>query len=155
MPKSFWKGVINFGLVAIPVRMYVATQARTPNFHLLHRKCLTRPKQVHYCEKDNEYFNLRDTTRGYEYSRNQFVVLSESDFDKVSIKTTRAIDISTFVDANAIDPIYFYGSHYVAPEDLGLKPFNLFREALRKSNRMAIAKVVFQKREHLCSLRPQ
>ncbi len=154
MPRVFWKGTISFGMVAIPVKMYIATESQTPAFHLLHKKCLTRPKQVLYCEQDNEYFGIKDTARGYEFTKGQYVVLEERDFERVPIKTAHTIDIQAFVEAKEIDPIYYLGSHYLEPEETGLKPFRLLRDALTKTERVGIAKVAFQRREHLCCLRP-
>ncbi len=154
MPRAFWKGVISFGLVAIPVKMYVGTESETLSFHLLHKKCLTRPKQVLHCEVDDEYFGIKETVRGYEVAKEQYVVLDDSDFEKVPIKTAHAIDILGFVEAQEIDPLYFYGIHYLEPEELGRKPFQLLREALVKTGRVGIGKVVFQRREHLGCLRP-
>jgi DNA end-binding protein Ku len=154
MAKSFWKGVISFGLVAIPVKMYVATETRPLSFHLLHNKCLTRPKQVLHCDIDNEYFSIKDTVRGYEVTKDQYVVLDESDFEKVPIKSSHAIDIQCFIDSKEIDPVYYYGSHYIEPEELGVKPFQLLRQALEKTGKVGIAKVAFQHREHLGCLRP-
>lgn len=154
MAKAFWKGVISFGMVVIPVKMYVATEAKTLSFHLLHKKCLTRPKQVYRCEQDKEYITLKDTVRGYEYAKDQYIVLDEADFEKVPVKTQHSINIQQFVNANEIDLIYFRSSHYLEPEELGVKPFSLLREVLQKNNRLGIAKVTFQKREHLCALRP-
>ena len=154
MAKSFWKGVISFGLVAIPVKMYVATETRPLSFHLLHKKCLTRPKQVLHCDIDNEYFSLKDTVRGYEVDKDRYVVLDESDFEKVPIKTSHSIDIQCFIDGKEIDPVYYYGSHYIEPEELGVKPFQLLRQALEKTGKVGIAKVAFQHREHLGCLRP-
>jgi DNA end-binding protein Ku len=154
MARAFWKGVISFGLVAIPVKMYVGTESKALGFHLLHKKCLTRPKQVLHCETDNEYFGIKDTVRGYEVARDEYVVLKDSDFEKVPVKTSHAIDILGFVDAGEIDPIYYYGLHYIEPEELGVKPFQLLREALIKTGRVGIGKVSFQRREHLGCLRP-
>lgn len=154
MPRAFWKGVISFGMVAIPVRMSIATESNTPNFHYLHKKCLTRPKQVLYCAEDNEYFSSAETVRGYEYSKDQYVIFEEEDFDKVPVKTTHSIDISGFVNTKEIDSIYYSGSHYLEPEELGQKPFALLRTALEKTGLAGIAKVAFQRREHLCCLRP-
>ena len=154
MAKAFWKGAISFGMVSIPVKMYLATATQTLAFHLLHQKCLTRPKQVLYCQQDNEYFSTKETVRGYEYTKGQYVTLKDSDFEKVIVKTTHTIDIVGFVRAEEIDPVYFSGSHYLEPEDLSAKPFCLLREALRKSGRVGVAKVTFQRREHLCCLRP-
>ena len=154
MPRAFWKGVISFGLVAIPVKMYVGAESKTLSFHLLHKKCLTRPKQVLHCETDNEYFGIKDTVRGYEVTKDQYVVLSEADFEKVPIRTSHAIDILGFVEAKEIDPIYYSGIHYLEPEELGAKPFQLLREALVKTGRVGIGKVTFQRKEHLGCLRP-
>lgn len=154
MAKAFWKGAISFGMVSIPVKMYLATVSRTPNFHMLHKKCLTRPKQVLYCQEDNQYFSSKETVRGYEYAKEQYVVLEDSDFENVPVRTTHNIDIVGFISSEEIDPTYFYGSHYLEPEDFAVKPFCLLREALRKTGRVGVAKVAFQRREHLCCLRP-
>ena len=154
MARSFWKGAISFGLVNIPVKMYVASNSHGPSFHYLHKKCLTRPKQVLYCETDNEYISTQDTVLGYEYAKGQYAIFKEEDFQKVPVKTTHTIDITNFVNASEIDPIYYYASHYLEPEELGAKPFILLREALLKTKRVGIAKVSFQRREHLVSLRP-
>jgi DNA end-binding protein Ku len=154
MARAFWKGVISFGLVAIPVKMYVATESRAISFHVLHKKCMNRLKQTWYCPVDNEYTTLQDSVKGYEYGPDQYIVLNEKDFEKVPVKTLHAINIAAFVNAAEIDPIYFHGSHYIEPDELGVKPFNLLREALMKTGRLGIAKVTFQKQEHLCCLRP-
>jgi DNA end-binding protein Ku len=154
MPKAFWKGVISFGMVVIPVKMYVATEAKSLNFHLLHKKCLTRPKQVLHCEKDKEYFNIKDTVRGYEYAKEQYLVLDEEDFKKVPVHTAHTINILGFVPAEDIDHIYYQSSHYVEPEELGAKPFALLNKVLTGSGQVGLAKVSFARREHLCALRP-
>jgi DNA end-binding protein Ku len=154
MPRSFWKGMVSFGMVSIPVRMYVATVSQVPAFHMLHEKCLTRPKQVLFCEKDDEYFSQKETVRGFEYARGKYIVLGESDFEKVPVRTTHTIEIAGFIDEAEIDPAYFFGLHYVAPEELGVKPFCLLRESLRQTGRVGLARVSFQRREHLCCLRP-
>jgi DNA end-binding protein Ku len=134
--------------------MYVATEAKSLSFHLLHKKCLTRPKQVLHCEKDAEYFSLKDTVRGYEYAKEQYLVLDENDFKKVPVRTAHAINILGFVETKTIDSIYYQSSHYVEPEELGLKPFALLNKVLTRSGRAGLAKVSFQRREHLCVLRP-
>jgi DNA end-binding protein Ku len=154
MPRAFWKGVISFGLVAIPVKMYVGTESKALSFHLLHKKCLTRPKQVLHCETDDEYFSIKDTIRGYERTKGQYVVIEDGDFEKVPIKTSHSIDILGFVEAKEIDPIYYSGIHYLEPEELGVKSFQLLKEALTKTDRLGIGKVTFQHKEHIGCLRP-
>lgn len=154
MARPFWNGAISFGLVSIPVKMYVATESKSPGFHYLHKMCLTRPKQVLYCEKDKEYLTVRDMALGYEYAKGQYVIFKEEEFKKVPVKTTHTIDILGFTKSQEIDPIYYYASHYLEPEKLGAKPYSLLREALFKTGRVGIAKVSFQRREHLCCLQP-
>jgi len=154
MPRTFWKGVISFGLVAIPVKMSTATESKTPNFHFLHKKCLTRPKQVLYCEHDDEYIGRGDTVHGYEYADEQYVVFEEADFEKVPVKSAHSIEIHGFVKASEIDTRYYAGSHYLEPEELGAKPFSLLKTVLEKTGLVGVAKVSFSRREHLCCLRP-
>jgi DNA end-binding protein Ku len=154
MPKAFWKGLISFGMVAIPVKMSVATESQTLNFHYLHKQCLTRPKQVLFCPEDNVYFDTSETVRGYEYAKNQFVVFGEDDFDKVPLRTTHSIDILGFVNAKEIDAIYYSDCHYLEPEELGVKPFILLKTVLENTGMLGVAKVAFQRREHLCCIRP-
>ncbi len=154
MAKAFWKGAIRFGMVVIPVRMYVATQSNRLQLHNLHKKCHTRPKQVWYCPVDDEYFTSKETVKGYEYARGKYVILSDKDFEKVPLKTKHTIEILGFVDSGDIDPVYYYDAHYLEPDELGVKPFSLLRAALMDTGRVGLAKVVLQRREHLCCLRP-
>lgn len=154
MPRAFWKGVISFGMVVIPVKMYTATETRPISFHILHKTCKTRPKQEWFCEHDEQYISVKDTVRAYEYAKDQYLVVTEDDLKKVPVKTSRSINILGFVEAKEIDPIYYQNSHYLEPETLGAKPFSLLHEVLNKTKRVGIAKVTFQRREHLCALRP-
>lgn len=155
MPTAFWKGAINLGLVVIPVRMYVATRNVTPHFHLLHKKDHARVKQVLYCPKHDEYIDRKDVVRGYEYSRGKYVVLNDKDFERVPVDTRHRINVKAFVALHQIDPGYSYDMHYLEPEELGSRAYVLLREVLRETGRVAIGKVTFQTREHLCCIRPR
>ncbi len=154
MARAIWKGAISFGMVVIPVKMYTATESKSLSFNLLHKKCLKKGKQMRYCPTCEEFFGAEDTVRGYEYAKGKYVVLTESDFRKVPVKTMHTVEISAFVESREIDPLYYRSSYYLEPEELGAKPFFLLREALVKTNRVAVAKVTFQGKEHLCCLRP-
>ena len=154
MPKAFWKGAISFGLVVIPVSMSVAVRERPIRFNYLHKKDLVKPNQVLHCPEDGEYFSIKDTVRGYEYAKGQYIVLTDSDFEAVPLRTTRTIAIQAFVGADEIDPIYFFDSHYLEPQAMGEKPFRLLREAMLSVKKVAVAKVVFARKEHLACLRP-
>lgn len=154
MPRAFWKGAINFGMVVIPVKMYTATKSERPNFHLLHKKDLNRIKQVLYCPGDDKYLERKDTVKGFEYTKGKYIVLKDSDFEKIPVKTKHTIDVVGFVESGEIDPIYFYDAHYLEPEEIGSRPYALFREVLADTKRIGIAKAVFQRQEHLCCIRP-
>ena len=154
MPKAFWKGAISFGLVVIPVSMSVAIRERPIRFSYLHKKDLVKPKQVLHCPEDGEYFSVKDTVRGYEYAKGQYIVITDKDFENVPVHTTRSIDLQAFVGAAEIDPIYFFDSHYLEPQPMGEKPFRLLREAMTATGKVAVAKVTFSRKEHLACLRP-
>lgn len=154
MPKAFWKGAISFGLVVIPVSMSVAVRERPLRFSYLHKRDLVKPNQVLHCPEDDEYFSIKDTVRGYEYSKGQYIVITDKDFEAVPLRTTRTIDIQAFVDTGDIDPIFFFDSHYLEPQPLGEKPFRLLRQAMMEAGKVAVAKVAFARKEHLTCLRP-
>jgi DNA end-binding protein Ku len=153
MPRSMWKGAISFGLVTIPIRLYTATSEKDVRFHLLHEKCGTRIKQQRYCPYDDEVVPWNDVVRGYEIAPDEFVIMEDEDFEKVPVATTRTVDISDFVDQSEIDPIYYDSTYYVEPEEIAGKPYALLREALQKTNRVAIAKVALRQKEQLATLR--
>ena len=154
MPKAFWKGAISFGLVVIPVSMSVAIREHPMRFSYLHKRDLVKPNQVLHCPDDGEYFSIKDTVRGYEYSKGQYIVITDKDFEAVPLRTTRTIDIQAFVDTGDIDPIYFFDSHFLEPQQLGEKPFRLLRQAMLEVGKVAVAKVAFARKEHLACLRP-
>lgn len=154
MPKAFWKGAISFGLVVIPVSMSIAVKERPLRFSYLHKKDLVKPNQVLHCPEDGEYFSIKDTVRGYEYNKGRYIVITDDDFEAVPLRTTRSIDIQSFVGADEIDPIYFFDSHYLEPQKLGEKPFHLLRQAMMETGKVAVAKVAFARKEHLACLRP-
>lgn len=151
--RSMWRGYISFGLVTIPVRMYLATEHKGLKFHYLHEKCKTRLNYERYCPKDDVVVPWEETVRGYEYEKGKYVVLKDEDFELIPLKTTRTIDILDFVELKEIDPIYFDKAYFLEPEEAGRKAYGLLREAMREAGRIAIAKVVIKEKEHLCALR--
>lgn len=155
MARSIWRGAISFGLVSIPIRLYAATESKDVSFHLLHKKCHSRIKQQRYCPYDETVIEWGDVERGYEYAKDQYVVLDEEDFEKVPIATTKTIDINAFVGLDEVDPQYYERSYYVEPEDVGKKPYALLMRTLQETQRVAVAKVALRQKEQLCLLRPK
>jgi DNA end-binding protein Ku len=153
MPRVMWKGAISFGLVTIPVGLYPATEEKTLRFNQLHDEDMGRIKYKRVCAIDGEEVSFEHIVKGYEYEKDKYVILTDEDFDAVPVESSRAIDIVQFVDLEDIDPLYFQKSYYLVPEETGLKAYALLREAMSKDGRVAIAKVAFREKEHLCTLR--
>ena len=155
MARAIWSGVISFGMVSIPVKLYPATESKDIAFHLLHNKCHNRVKQQRWCPVDEEVIEWNDTERGYEYAKGQYVVLTEDDFEKLPLPSKHTIDLSGFVRAEEIDPVYYEKAYYLEAEETGTKPYSLLVRALTDKELTAIAKIAIRQKEHLCALRAQ
>jgi DNA end-binding protein Ku len=153
MARAIWKGAISFGLVTIPVRLGTALQDKDVSFHLLHKSCGTRLKQLRWCPEHEEPVEWADVVRGFEWAPGEYVIMDDEDFEKVSVESTRTIEISEFVPLDQIDPIYFERSYFLEPEDVGKKPFVLLRQALEDDKRVGIARLTMRQREYLCAIR--
>jgi DNA end-binding protein Ku len=156
MARAMWRGAIQFGLVTVPVKLYLATEARGGlSFHLLHREDMQRIQMKVFCPEHGE-IPRSETVRGYEYSKGQYVVVDESDFESVPLKTVRAIEIETFVDANADDngTRFVKQAYYLEPEAIGRKAFYLLKSVLAEEGLSAICKIVLKDREALAALNP-
>jgi DNA end-binding protein Ku len=147
-----WRGAISFGMVAIPVRMYLATEAQsTVSLRMLCPHCQLPIKQQRHCPTDDHVVPFNEVIRGYEVSKGKYVVLDDSDLDKLPLKTTKTIDIMEFVDATEVPlPLYLKSAYYLEPEEVGVKPYFLLKQALQDTGKVAVAKVALRDREHLC-----
>jgi DNA end-binding protein Ku len=151
-----WRGAIQFGLVTIPVRLYLATESRAGlSFNLLHEEDLRRIQMKIHCPEHGEIARS-ETVRGYEWSKGQYVVLEEEDFESVPLKTVRAIEIEQFVPArrDGEQATFVKQSYYIEPEAVGRKAFGLLRAVLADSELQAICKIVIKDREQLAALDP-
>lgn len=155
MARAIWSGSISFGMVNIPVRLFGATESKDITFHLLHATCGTRLKQVRWCPTDEEEVPWNETVRGYEYAKDQYVTLTEQDFDRLPLPSKHVIDLSAFVEENDIDPVFYERSYYLEPGERAEKPYALLLRALEKKNLTAIATITLRKKEQLCALRPR
>src|SRR5207253_7970095 len=153
MPRVMWKGAISFGLVTIPVGLYPATEEKTLHFNQLHDEDHGRIKYQRVCAKCGNEVPYEHIVKGYEYEKDHYVILEDEDFDAVPVESSRAIDIIQFADLEEIDPLYFQKSYYLVPEETGVKAYTLLRKAMAEDGRVAIAKISFRDKEHLCALR--
>jgi DNA end-binding protein Ku len=156
MARSMWRGAIQFGLVTIPVKLYLATESRAGlSFNLLHEEDLQRIQMKVHCPEHGE-IPRSETVRGYEWSKGRYVVIEEDDFDSVPLKTVRAIEIEQFVPAarETHSSVFVRQPYYVEPEPVGRKAFALLRTVLEEAGLQAICKIVLKDREHLAALDP-
>jgi DNA end-binding protein Ku len=154
MPRSIWNGVISFGMVSIPVKLYTATETKDVSFHLLHKECGTRLKQLRWCPYHERAVEWAEIARGYEYARDEHVVMSDEDFEKLPLPSKHTVELSAFVNAQQIDPIYYERTYYLEPDEKGMKPFALLMRALTEKGLTGIAKIAIRNKEQLCALRP-
>jgi DNA end-binding protein Ku len=153
MPAIVWKGYITFGLVSFPVRLFSAARPEAVHFHMLHRKDLSRVKEVWYCAEEDKPIERADIVKGYETSKGKYVVVDDEELKKIAPATAETMEIVQFVRDADVDPIFFERSYYVAPGDAVSKPYVLFMKALNETSYSAIAKVTMHGREHVVIIR--
>jgi DNA end-binding protein Ku len=154
MARAIWSGSISFGMVTIPVKLYGATESKDVSFNLLHASCGTRLKQVRWCPTDEVEVPWSETVRGYEYAKGEYVVLTEEDFEKLPLPSKHVIELSAFVEAEEIDPVFYERGYYLEPEDRAKKAYALLLRALEEKGLTAVATITIRKKEQLCALRP-
>jgi DNA end-binding protein Ku len=154
MKATVWKGHVSFGLVTFPVRLFAAARAKGVHFHMLHKKDLSRVKEVWYCAEENRPIERSEIVKGYETSKQEYVVVDDKEIEAIAPPTASAIEVEQFVKAHSVDPIYFESSYYVVPEEKASKAYTLFMAALAESKHHAVAKVAMHNREHVVLIRP-
>ncbi len=150
---TMWKGSISFGLVNIPVKMFAATEDKDIRFRNIHRECHTPIKYEQVCPSCNKKITPDDIVRGFEYEPGRFVIIEASDLDAIRPNITKSVEIVDFVLLKDIDPIYYAKSYYLSPQDTGSKAYNLLREAMNKTGRIAVARIVIRDKESLAVVR--
>ncbi len=151
--RSIWNGVISFGLVTIPVKLYSATEEKDVSFHQVHVKDGGRVRMRRVCSIDGEEVPYSDIAKGYELPSGEVVMLTDEDLADLPLSTSRTIDVLQFVPLEEVDPIYFSRSYYLEPEEPATKAYVLLREALERSGRVALVKIALRRRESLATLR--
>jgi DNA end-binding protein Ku len=156
MARAMWKGAIEFGLVTIPVKLYLATESKGVSFHMLHDECHGRIQMKTYCPTDDVFTERGDTVRGFELAPGQYVVVTDDDLAAVPLKTVRSIQIEQFVpvaqDGQATR--FIKQAYYLEPEPVARRAFFLLKQVLAERGLRAIAKIVMKDREQLASLDP-
>jgi DNA end-binding protein Ku len=150
--RSIWAGAISFGLVVIPVKLYAATEQRDITFRQVHRKDGARIQFRRVCTLDGEEVPYSDIAKGYELPTGDMIVLSDEDLSDLPLVTAHRIEVLHFAPSEQVEPIMAAKSYYLEPETAGARAYVLFRDALEKSGKVAIAKVALRQRETLSML---
>ena len=152
-----WKGAIQFGLVTIPVKLYVATESRAGiSFNMLHETDKSRIQMKIWCPEDEKIIGRDETVKGYEYAPDKYVVIDDEDLEKLPLKTVRSIEIEQFVPADEAEAQtrFVKQAYYIEPDKVGRKAFQLLKEVLADKGLTAICKIVIRDREALAALNP-
>jgi DNA end-binding protein Ku len=153
--RSFASGTISFGLVTIPVKLYSTGESSSGiQLNMLHRKCGTRLKQQYICPTDDVVVGRDEMVKGYEYAKGQYVLFSEEELKALTPEPTNAIEITEFVPAEQVDPVYFEKSTYLGPDKGGDRPYRLLSQAMRETGRAAVARYAARGKDYLVLLRP-
>jgi DNA end-binding protein Ku len=147
-----WKGSIAFGLVNIPIELYSAVRDHRPRFRLLHAKDESPISYERVCQSEGKPVAWEDLVKGYEFQKGQFVVLTKDDFKTAALEKTKTIDILDFVDPKEIDERYFETPYYLQPGKGADRAYGLLREAIEKSGKVGIAKIILRDAQHLAAV---
>src|ERR687893_1305944 len=151
--RAIWKGAVSFGLVSIAVKLYSATEEKDIRFHQVHRSDGGRIRYKRTCSVCGEEVTFDDIAKGYDIGGGEMVILTDEDFADLPLTTSHAIDVLEFVPAEQVDPIMYAKTYYLEPEGPAAKPYVLLRDALERTDRVAVVKVALRQREQLATLR--
>ncbi|UOQ47386.1 Ku protein [Gracilibacillus caseinilyticus] len=151
---TIWKGTISFGLVNIPIKLHSATENKDIKLKNLHKECHSPVKYEKVCPVCEKEISQEDMVKGYEYTKNKFVVLEQEDLEALREENEeKAVDIIEFVKLEEIDPIYFDRSYYLSPNEGGTKAYALLRNALEETGKIGLAKITIRSKQHLAVVR--
>lgn len=154
MAKSIWKGDISFGLVSIPVSLVSTEENNDIHFHLLDSKTNSRVRYQRVSEKTGKEVPWNEIVKGFEYDKGNYIIVREKELEKANPDMFKSIDIKEFIDLKEIDTLYFTKPYFITPESKNKKAYVLLREALKKSGKVGVAKVILRTKEYLSLIFP-
>ncbi len=154
MASTVWKGYISFGLISVPVRMYVAAREEHIGFNQIHKTCGTRIKQQLYCPLDERVVERDEIEKGYPAGDGTYVLVSPNELKALEAESSETMAIQQFVELDEVDPIYYETSYYTVAEEPGRRAYALMMQAMRKLKLGAIAKLTLHQREQVVLIRP-
>ena len=154
MAASVWSGYLTFGLISMPVKLFSGARSSGISLNMLHRDDLSRLKQQYVCLADGKVVERSDIVKGYEFRKDEYVVIEPEEIKKIEPKTAKTMEILEFVKTTEVDPVFFESSYYMIPDEAGRRPYALLTKAMEESEYVAIAKLTMHNREYTVFLRP-
>jgi DNA end-binding protein Ku len=154
MASTVWKGYLTFGLISVPVRLFVAARSERISFNQIHDKCGSRIKQQTWCPVCERVVERSELKKGFEVAKGRFAIVEDEEIKKIAPESNESMEIFEFVKAADIDPIYYDASYFMVPEEAGKKAYELLFQTMQKSGFSAIAKVAMHQREYTVVIRP-
>lgn len=154
MPRAIWSGAVSFGLVSIPVKLYPAISRKSVRFNQLDGRSHARVKQKRVSALDGEEVPYSEIVKGYEVSKDSYVIVTDEEMEALMPKASRTIEISDFVEQADIDPVFYESGYYLVPDELARKSYALLAQAMERSGRVAIATFVMRTKQYLAAVRP-
>ena len=152
--RGLWNGAISFSLIHIPVSLHTASRAHEIDLNLLDKRDFAPVGYQRYNKATGKVVEWNDVVKGFEYEKDEYVVLTDEDFRRANVEASRTIDIQTFVSRDAIAPYYFDTPYFLVPDKNGERVYSLLREALEQSQKLAVATFVLRSRQHVAALMP-
>ncbi len=155
MAATVWKGYLTFGMISVPIRLFVAARDERVSFHQIHKDCNSRIKQQIHCPVCDRNVERSELVKGYEFGKDRYLLVDDKEIEKIAPPSTHTMEILQFVKLAEVDPLFFDVSYYAVPEDPGRKPYQLLFEAMQKTGFAALAKVAMHQREFIVLIRPR
>jgi len=153
MPRSIWNGTITFGLIAVPIKVYSATESHTIHFHQVHDEDGARIKQKRVCSKEGKEVPYKEVAMGYEVRGGEYVMLEKEEIEAAAGQRSHTIELEQFVDREQVDPVFYNRTYYLGAGSDGEDAYRLLHDALERAERTGLGRWVFHNREYLVALR--
>jgi DNA end-binding protein Ku len=154
MASTVWKGYISFGLISVPIRLYVAAREQHIGFNQIHASCGTRIKQQLYCPTDERVVERNEIVKGYPAQDGTYLIISSEELKALEAASSETMAIVQFVKLADVDPIYYESSYYTVAEEPGRRAYALLMQGMQRLNLGAVAKITLHQREQIVLIRP-
>jgi DNA end-binding protein Ku len=154
MASTVWKGYVSFGLISVPIRLFVAAREEHIGFNQIHKECGTRVKQQLYCPHDERVVERSELAKGYQVDKDTYVLVTDEELKSLEAESSESMEIQQFVNLDDVDPVYYQTSYYTVPEDPGRRAYALILQGMEQLKLGAIAKITLHQREQIVMIRP-